>query len=327
MSMTPAIAIHVTAALGALVIGPVALWARRARAQRPKLHRAFGYAWVTLMLTTAFSALFIHGGRLPNIAGFSPIHLLVPLTLFGLFGAFIKLARKDIRGHRKIMLMVYFGACVGAGIFTLLPDRLLGQLLWGDLLGLLNPATAASHEVHAQRNGMVWQIITRAPLWVWPLLVALVVLGLSQTRQRQVSLARVTILPVAMAGFSVWGTVSSFGATPAVIGLWSAAMLTVLFILFQGGPPRQATYDAATRRFNLPGSWVPMLLILGIFLTRFSVGAALAVQPVLKYEVPFILTATLVYGIFSGLFAGRAARLLRLATRPAQQLSPSPITA
>jgi uncharacterized membrane protein len=327
MSMTPAIAIHVTAALGAVVTGPVALWARRAGAHRPRLHRAFGYAWVTLMLITAISALFIHGGRLPNIAGFSPIHLLVPLTLFGLFGAFIKLARKDIRGHRKIMLMVYFGACVGAGVFTLLPDRLLGQLVWGDWLGLLNPATAASHEVHAQRNSMLGQILTRAPLWVWPLLVALVVLGLSQTRRRQVSLARVTILPVAMAGFSVWGTVSSFGATPAVIGLWSAAMLTVLFVLFQSGPPRQASYNATTRRFDLPGSWVPMLLILGIFLTRFSVGAALAVQPVLKYEVPFILTATLVYGVFSGLFAGRAARLLRLAARPAQPMSPSPITA
>lgn len=306
MSMTPAIAIHITAALGAVVTGPVALWARRARAQRPRLHRAFGYAWVTLMLITAISALFIHGGRLPNIAGFSPIHLLVPLTLFGLFGAFIKLARKDIRGHRKIMLMVYFGACVGAGVFTLLPDRLLGQLVWGSLLG---------------------QIVTRAPLWVWPLLAALIALGLSQTKRRQVSLARVTILPVAMAGFSVWGTVSSFGATPAVIGLWLAAMLIVLSILFQSGPPRLASYDATTRRFDLPGSWVPMLLILGIFITKFSVGAALSVQPVLKYQVPFILTATLVYGIFSGLFAGRAARLLRLAAQPERQLSPSPLTA
>ena len=44
MQFTPLIAIHMTAALGALATGPVALWARRAGAQRPRLHRAFGYA-------------------------------------------------------------------------------------------------------------------------------------------------------------------------------------------------------------------------------------------------------------------------------------------
>lgn len=142
MSMTPAIAIHLTAALGALVTGPVALWARRTREQHPRLHRAFGYAWVTLMVVTALSALFISGGRLPNVQGFSPIHLLVPLTLFGLVGAFRMLAIGNIRGHRKIMLILYFGACVFAGVFTLLPNRHLGQLVWIEWLGL--PQAVAS---------------------------------------------------------------------------------------------------------------------------------------------------------------------------------------
>ena len=51
MQLSPTIAIHMTAALGAVVVGPVALWARRRGSpQRPRLHRAFGYAWVTLMV-------------------------------------------------------------------------------------------------------------------------------------------------------------------------------------------------------------------------------------------------------------------------------------
>ena len=133
MQMTPIIAVHLTAALGALVTGPVALWARRGRVQRPVLHRAFGYGWVTLMLVTAISALFIRDFRLPNIAGYTPIHLLVPFTLFSLAGAFVFLARKNIVAHRKAMQQLYFGACVGAGAFTLLPNRYLGQLVWGSL--------------------------------------------------------------------------------------------------------------------------------------------------------------------------------------------------
>jgi len=137
MSLTPAITIHLSAALAALVTGPVALWARRGRTQRPKLHRAFGYAWVTLMIVAATSALFIHDPVLPGIAGFGPIHLLVPVTFGGLFTAFRSLARGDIAGHRKTMQRTYVSACLVAGAFTLLPSRYLGQLVWGQWLGLL----------------------------------------------------------------------------------------------------------------------------------------------------------------------------------------------
>jgi uncharacterized membrane protein len=133
MQLTPVIAVHATAAILAVVTGPVALWARRGRQQHPRLHRAFGYAWVTLMLVTAISALFIRDLRMPNIAGYTPIHLLVPVTLFSLWGAFVALARRDIGLHRKTMQGLYIGACVVAGFFTLLPGRLLGQLLWTQL--------------------------------------------------------------------------------------------------------------------------------------------------------------------------------------------------
>lgn len=138
MTLTPLVAVHMTAALAALAIGPVALWARRqASGPRPRLHRAAGYAWATLMLVTAISAIFIRDFSLPNIAGYTPIHLLVPVSLGGLFLAFKYLLRGNIRGHRAAMIGLYLGACVVAGAFTLLPNRYLGQLVWGQWLGLL----------------------------------------------------------------------------------------------------------------------------------------------------------------------------------------------
>lgn len=137
MQMTPLIAVHMTAALGAVATGPIALWARRSRAQRPRLHRAFGYAWVTLMIVTAVSAIFIRDRSLPNIGGYTPIHLLVPMTLFSLFAAFYMLVRGDIGGHRRIMQSLYIGACLVAGGFTLLPGRYLGKLVLGQWLGLV----------------------------------------------------------------------------------------------------------------------------------------------------------------------------------------------
>ena len=134
MPLTPLITFHVGSAIIATTVGPVALWARRSGHARPMLHRAAGYVFVVAMVCTALSALFIRDFKLPNLAGFTPIHLLVPLTLVGLFGAFWHLAHKRIDQHRRIMRKIYFGACITAGLFTLVPGRLLGDLLWKQLV-------------------------------------------------------------------------------------------------------------------------------------------------------------------------------------------------
>ena len=131
MQMSPVIAIHLAAASSAFFIGPFVLWARRGRLQRPRLHRALGYAWVTLMLMTAISAIFIRDFRLPNLNGYTPIHLLIPATFFGLGLAFWRLFKGNIRGHQTAMQITYVSGCIIAGAFTLVPSRYLGQLLWG----------------------------------------------------------------------------------------------------------------------------------------------------------------------------------------------------
>jgi len=137
MQLTPVIAIHLSAALAALAIGPVALWARRSGQARAVLHRAAGYAWVTLMLMVAITAVFIRDYRLPNIAGYTPIHLLVPITLGSLVLAFWHLRHGRIRSHRLIMIVLYVSACIVTGALTLLPNRYLGQVVWGQWLGLI----------------------------------------------------------------------------------------------------------------------------------------------------------------------------------------------
>ncbi len=137
MQLTPIIAIHISFTLAATAIGPVALWARLGTFIRPKLHRAFGYAWVTCMLGAGFSSLFIRDFQLPNIWGYTPIHLLVPVTFLSLFQSFRFLVQGNIQGHRKTMQWLYGSACIVTGAFTLLPSRYLGQLVWGQWLGWL----------------------------------------------------------------------------------------------------------------------------------------------------------------------------------------------
>jgi uncharacterized membrane protein len=104
---------------------------------RPRVHRAFGCGFVTLMLGASISGMFIRDYKLPNIEGYTPIHLLIPVTLLSLWTSFSALHQGNIAVHRKTMVSLYLGACVTAGAFTLLPSRYLGQLIWGQWLGLL----------------------------------------------------------------------------------------------------------------------------------------------------------------------------------------------
>ncbi|RYF41566.1 MAG: hypothetical protein EOO25_09485 [Comamonadaceae bacterium] len=168
-----------------------------------------------------------------------------------------------------------------------------------------------------QHPQAVGTVLRNTPTWVWGLLAALTWLGLTQLRDRSAGMARVTLMPVAMTVFSVWGTFSAFGASPqfgAVLATWFSAAAAVAALLASTRAP--ATYDAGEGRFFLKGSWVPLVLILGIFLTKYVVGVELAMQPQLARESQFAMVVGTLYGVFNGLFAGRAIRLLRLAMQP-----------
>lgn len=135
--MSPIIAVHMTASLTALLIGPIAMWARLSETKRPWIHRAVGYGWVSMMIVSAVSAIFIRDYGLPNVGGYTLIHLLIPYTVFWLVYAFRALAKKEFVKHRKAMIGLYCGACIGAGVFTLLPNRYLGGIVWS-YLGQMN---------------------------------------------------------------------------------------------------------------------------------------------------------------------------------------------
>jgi uncharacterized membrane protein len=121
-----AIQVHALAALAALLLGVVQL----ARTKGSATHRAIGYTWVGLMLFVALSSFGIH--ELRRFGNFSPIHLLSLLTLamlpFGIFYA----RRQNVRGHPRVMQGLLFGALVTAGLFTLLPGRIIGRMVFGD---------------------------------------------------------------------------------------------------------------------------------------------------------------------------------------------------
>jgi hypothetical protein len=162
------------------------------------------------------------------------------------------------------------------------------------------------------RNAMSARILSNTPLWVWGLLAALLALGLAQVRPRRIRLRRALALPSAMTILSLLGTVSSFGLVPPVILAWIAATGAAAWLALRRPLPALTRYDSVSGIFDLPGSWVPLALILGIFSIKYAVGAALAIQPALAVHASFASGIAALYGGMSGIFIGRAGRLWRM---------------
>lgn len=171
-------------------------------------------------------------------------------------------------------------------------------------------ATIALHQPR-----MLLAIVEGTPGWIWGLLAALVALGASQLRSRSVTLSRTLLMPVAMGGFALWGVVSSFGGWMAGPWLAAAALAFALLWPWARRPAPGVRYDAALRRFHVPGSAVPLLLIVAVFFTKYAVGVETALQPALAHDGAFALGTCALYGAFTGLFAARGARLWRIALR------------
>lgn len=117
----PAVHIHLTATILALLLGIVML----ARRKGTLPHRLLGWIWVGLMLTAAVSSFWITGIR----GGYSPIHALSVLVLVLVPLAVLAIRRGKVARHRMAMIGLFFGALVIPGLFTLLPMRLLGRLM------------------------------------------------------------------------------------------------------------------------------------------------------------------------------------------------------
>jgi hypothetical protein len=172
---------------------------------------------------------------------------------------------------------------------------------------------------------MLLEIFSHIPRWVFALFIALLWLGATQLFTRTASLTRVTAPAVALTVWSLYGTATAFPQEPLTLLAWALTTLAVVALVLERPLPVGTTFDTWQRRFTLPGSAVPLALMMGIFFTKFAVGMALATQPALASSPTFALGISAVYGCFSGVFMGRVVRLWKLALQ-AERLGVSTVS-
>jgi uncharacterized membrane protein len=126
LQASPAIQVHAFAAMTAFALGVIQLAAPKGTLP----HRTLGWIWVALMLIVSTTAFFIHKIRLWG--EWSPIHLLAIFTLIMLPIAVIAARRHAVERHRRTMIGIFVGALVIAGLFTLVPGRIMHAVAFGN---------------------------------------------------------------------------------------------------------------------------------------------------------------------------------------------------
>jgi hypothetical protein len=159
----------------------------------------------------------------------------------------------------------------------------------------------------------VYQILVHTPIWVWLLLAFLVSRGVAALKPRDVTPTRMLILPLV---FLVWG----------LTGLIDSRGLGVDFALFvvafaaggAGGVALAALgphprLNSETGGMAMPGSAIPLTLILVSFAFKYVGTVALAIDSDVSQRAVLVSAMTAVGGIFAGLFWGRTLTLFRRA--------------
>jgi hypothetical protein len=165
---------------------------------------------------------------------------------------------------------------------------------------------------HLKENAMAspLDILTHTPIAVWAVLSGLVLVGLRQTRTQTMSAARVWIVPAVVGAASLAGALRGFaGAGELLTGAFWAIGAGLGFVSNRSlDLPRRVSANA-DGSFTIGGSIAPLLLFVGVFMVRYVVNMALALQPSLSGNPQAATAAAIAYGLTAGLLAARSRKI------------------
>lgn len=150
---------------------------------------------------------------------------------------------------------------------------------------------------------MLQEILTRTPTYVWAILAFLVYRGVAASKDRLVTVRSALIIPVVMLVLGLHGTASAFGLQTPAGAAWLGGLLAGAALAWSR--PASISMDHGSGMLRQAGSWMPLALMMSIFIGKYALAVALAAQPALRHSLPFAIPACLMLGVCSGIFVGR----------------------
>lgn len=154
---------------------------------------------------------------------------------------------------------------------------------------------------------MLIQILSHTPVYVWAILALLVYRGIAATRDREIGIKKLFIIPMIMLALSLQGITSKFGMGWLPLAAWAAGAAALSFLIWTFGSVRVAAgAEAGTVRVR--GSWAPLAMMMAIFFAKYATAVALAINPAATQSALLVASICGLYGVFNGYFLGRLAK-------------------
>lgn len=164
---------------------------------------------------------------------------------------------------------------------------------------------------------MLYQILTHTPIYVWAILAFLVYRGVLAAREREMSVARMLVIPLLMLALALQSVSTQFGLGSVAMLAWAIGAAISALLCRVSGKGR-ASPGAIPGTVRIPGSWLPLALMMAIFVIKYALAVALSIQPALAGKALFAASACGLLGLCNGCFLGRLAGDLAAVGRPHQ---------
>lgn len=152
-------------------------------------------------------------------------------------------------------------------------------------------------------------ILVKTPVWMWPLLAALVWLGYSRTKIRDTSPIPLLIPPAVFTALVVVKLILSGFAPTLLFGTASGIVLGLLAVLWL--KPARNTMRLPNGRLRIEGEWVSLGVMLLAFIANYAAGVIGSVAPQIATGPELQYTIALINGLSASLTTGRAYAYLR----------------
>ena len=160
------------------------------------------------------------------------------------------------------------------------------------------------------------QIIAKIPLFVWPLFILLLWAGLRARKSNPVPLIVLIAMPTFFFTWSLFSFLGNYGHDLTAILLWILCLGIGFAVGFAHMQSLELRFDKY--KVEMEGSWIPLMLSMSIFTSKFSVGMLRALRPDLSESLGLLgleLFAILIVGIFGGRGIGCMVRYAQFASK------------
>lgn len=178
--------------------------------------------------------------------------------------------------------------------------------LWGVLGAARRPPPRSRHLVTTILI-VITNILTRTPVWVFPLIAAVIWLGSLGLRERSVPLRWLFILPAVLLVMSIGNSIGTAANSLAAVAGWVIAATA-------GGSVGWSTsrqprsIDLVAGRIVVPGSVIPLLVCIAVVTWRYVFGYLYGRYPELRADGDYALALIVGSALLGAIMAGRMCR-------------------